>query len=65
MFILNINFQVSNRLNSIRQLTMIATALGPQRTRDELIPYLGGMQTAMFYLLGAMRSSFLPINLII
>ncbi|KAH3757650.1 phosphoprotein phosphatase A [Pelomyxa schiedti] len=28
------------RLNSMRQLPMIATALGPDRTRTELLPYL-------------------------
>jgi hypothetical protein len=30
------------RLNSVRKLDEIAIALGPQRTRDELIPYLSG-----------------------
>jgi serine/threonine-protein phosphatase 2A regulatory subunit A len=28
------------RLSSIRRLSTIALALGPQRTRDELIPFL-------------------------
>lgn len=28
------------RLNSFRQLSLIGQALGPQRTRDELVPYL-------------------------
>ena len=31
---------VSLRLNSMRQLETIATALGPQRTREELLPFL-------------------------
>jgi serine/threonine-protein phosphatase 2A regulatory subunit A len=31
---------VSLRLTSIRRLSTIALALGPQRTRDELIPFL-------------------------
>ncbi|KAI7114472.1 hypothetical protein KC343_g15458, partial [Hortaea werneckii] len=28
------------RLNAIRRLSTIALALGPERTRDELIPFL-------------------------
>ena len=32
---------LANRLNSIRKLDVIAKALGPERTRDELLPYLG------------------------
>lgn len=31
------------RLNAIRRLSTIALALGPERTRDELIPFLDGM----------------------
>jgi serine/threonine-protein phosphatase 2A regulatory subunit A len=31
---------VSARLTSIHRLTTIALALGPQRTRDELIPFI-------------------------
>ncbi len=31
---------VSLRLNAIRRLSTIALALGPQRTRDDLIPFL-------------------------
>jgi hypothetical protein len=30
------------RLNAIRRLSTIALALGPERTRDELIPFLDG-----------------------
>jgi serine/threonine-protein phosphatase 2A regulatory subunit A len=30
------------RLNAIRRLSTIACALGPQRTRDELVPFLDG-----------------------
>jgi hypothetical protein len=33
---------VQNRLNSIQKLDLISKALGPARTRDELLPYLGG-----------------------
>ena len=33
---------VALRLNAIRRLTTIALALGPERTRDELIPFLDG-----------------------
>lgn len=33
---------VSLRLNAIKRLNTIALALGPQRTRDELIPFLDG-----------------------
>ena len=31
---------VALRLNSMRKLETIATALGPQRTREELLPFL-------------------------
>lgn len=36
------NDDVQIRLNAIRNLGTIAMALGPQRTRDELIPFLTG-----------------------
>ena len=35
------------RLTSIRRLSTIALALGPQRTRDELIPFLQVGQTLL------------------
>ena len=31
------------RLNAIHRLSTIALALGPERTRDELIPFLDGI----------------------
>ena len=31
------------RLNAIHRLSTIALALGPERTRDELIPFLDGV----------------------
>jgi len=31
------------RLNAIRRLSTIALALGAERTRDELIPFLDGL----------------------
>lgn len=31
------------RLNAIHRLSTIALALGPERTRDELIPFLDGL----------------------
>jgi serine/threonine-protein phosphatase 2A regulatory subunit A len=31
------------RLKSVRRLGTIATALGAERTRDELVPYLNGV----------------------
>jgi serine/threonine-protein phosphatase 2A regulatory subunit A len=31
------------RLNAIHRLSTIALALGPERTREELIPFLDGM----------------------
>jgi len=31
------------RLNAIRRLSTIALALGPERTRSELIPFLDGL----------------------
>ena len=34
------------RLNAIHRLSTIALALGPERTRDELIPFLDGTETA-------------------
>jgi serine/threonine-protein phosphatase 2A regulatory subunit A len=36
------NEDVQLRLNAIKNLGTIAMALGPQRTRDELIPFLTG-----------------------
>jgi serine/threonine-protein phosphatase 2A regulatory subunit A len=33
---------ISLRLNAIRRLSTIAMALGHERTRDELIPFLDG-----------------------
>ena len=36
------NDEAHTRLKSIRHLTTIATALGPERTRVELVPYLNG-----------------------
>lgn len=33
------------RLNAIHRLSTIALALGPERTREELIPFLDGMLT--------------------
>lgn len=35
------------RLNAIRRLSTIALALGPERTREELIPFLDG--TSYYY----------------
>lgn len=40
------NEDVQLRLNAIRNLSTIAMALGPQRTRDELIPFLNGKKPA-------------------
>lgn len=43
------------RLNAIRRLSTIALALGPERTRNELIPFLDGktqllvIQSMLFY----------------
>lgn len=34
--------EVLLRLNAIHRLSTIALALGPERTRDELIPFLDG-----------------------
>jgi len=34
--------EVGLRLNAIRRLSTIALALGVERTRDELVPYLNG-----------------------
>ena len=40
------NEDIQLRLNSIRRLSTIAHALGPQRTREELIPFLNGLPPA-------------------
>lgn len=37
------------RLNAIRRLSTIALALGPERTRDELIPFLDGARIIYKY----------------
>jgi hypothetical protein len=37
------NEDFQQRLKSVRRLCTIATALGPERTRDELVPYLNEM----------------------
>ncbi|CAO3650149.1 unnamed protein product [Cunninghamella blakesleeana] len=42
------NDNVQLRLNAIRNLGTIAMALGPQRTRDELIPFLNGIKKYTF-----------------
>lgn len=31
---------VSSRLNAIKKLSTIAVVLGPERTRDDLVPFL-------------------------
>ena len=36
------NDDIQLRLDSIRRLSTIAVALGVERTRDELIPFLNG-----------------------
>jgi serine/threonine-protein phosphatase 2A regulatory subunit A len=36
------NEDILLRLNAIRKLSTIALALGPERTRTELIPFLDG-----------------------
>ena len=38
------NEDIQLRLNSIRRLSTIAVALGVERTRNELIPFLNGAQ---------------------
>jgi serine/threonine-protein phosphatase 2A regulatory subunit A len=35
------------RLNAIHRLSTIALALGPERTREELIPFLDGKQESI------------------
>jgi serine/threonine-protein phosphatase 2A regulatory subunit A len=39
---------VVQRLNAIRRLSTIALALGPDRTRKELIPFLDGTPSILF-----------------
>lgn len=38
------NEDVQLRLNSIKRLSQIANALGPDRTRSELIPFINGLR---------------------
>ncbi len=40
------NDDCQQRLKSVRRLMTISTALGPERTREELVPYLNGEQHA-------------------
>lgn len=37
--------EITYRLNALERLSTIALALGPERTRDELIPFLDGMHS--------------------
>lgn len=39
------------KLNAIKNLNMIAFALGKERTRNELIPFLAGKIFTIFYLI--------------
>lgn len=48
------------RLNAIHRLSTIALALGPERTRDELIPFLDG---AYFVHVPVSRNLTLPYRL--
>jgi serine/threonine-protein phosphatase 2A regulatory subunit A len=41
--------EVANRLRAIRRLDTIALALGPERTRDELVPFLEGTVSNRYY----------------
>lgn len=34
--------EITLRINAIKRISTIALALGPERTRDELIPFLDG-----------------------
>lgn len=35
--------ELSRRINSVKNLNVIAAALGPDRTKSELIPFLSGI----------------------
>lgn len=39
--------EIKKRINSIKHLTIIGSALGPERTRSELIPFLS---SGMYFL---------------
>lgn len=43
--------QVSQRLHALNKISLIAKALGAERTRARLVPYLSG-NTHIFYFLG-------------
>lgn len=38
--------EIKKRSNAVSQLKVIATALGPDRTRNELVPFLNGNRSA-------------------
>ena len=52
------------RLNAIRNLKTIAAALGPQRTCDELIPFLDGLKfsSCSLLMLHSQNSLWLILN---
>lgn len=39
--------EIKKRLNAVSQLKIIAGALGPERTRNELVPFLNGKHFLM------------------
>ncbi len=38
------HIELAIRVNAWRHITVLADAIGPQRCRDELIPYICGMR---------------------
>lgn len=37
------------RINSIKSFTTIASAIGPERTRSELLPFVNGKFQSLFF----------------
>ncbi len=46
------NEDIQLRLNSVRRLNTLARALGPERTRKELIPFLAGTIEDRYHFFG-------------
>jgi serine/threonine-protein phosphatase 2A regulatory subunit A len=42
---------VSSRLNAIKKLSTIAVVLGPERTRDDLVPFLERMPVVLMVMI--------------
>lgn len=55
---------VTYRLNSIKKLNIIASALGVERTRTELIPFLQGKEMTSMFTCFAIRIQLFILHII-